>query len=188
MRVERHLYRPAGRNTKSICPLELRAGILQGYWTPRAARQGAFVIAQLPASAAEALFEELRAMQPSRSTLDRLLRTLSAHLEAHRPEWEGAIQAQETVPTEATTLAISVDGVMAPLKPHAAERVAKRAAAGKHASGPTGYREVGCGTLTLVSFDLLVFPPTVLPPHRPAVWVYRSSGPPRRERLVQTPR
>jgi hypothetical protein len=91
-------------------------------------------------------------MQPSRSTLDRLPRTLSAHWEAHRQEWEAAVQGQETVPAEATMLAISVDGVMAPLKPAEAkrqERAAKRAAPGKQASGPTGYREVGCGTLTL---------------------------------------
>ena len=152
VRVERHLYRPAGHNPKSICPLELRAGIINGYWTPRAARHGAFVIAHLPASTAEALFEELEAMQPSRSTLDRLPRTLSAHWEAHRADWEAALQAQETVPGAATILAVSVDGVMAPLKPQEAEREAreaKRAAPGKQASGPTGYREVGCGTLTL---------------------------------------
>ena len=149
VRVERHLYRPAGRNAKSLCPLEVRAGIISGYWTPRAARHGAFVMAQLPTRAAEALFAELGAMQPSRSTLDRLPRTLSAHWETHRVAWEAAVQAQETVPGEATTLTLSVDGVMAPLKPLAAERVTKRAAAGKHASGPTGYREVGCGTLTL---------------------------------------
>jgi hypothetical protein len=152
VRVERHLYRPAGRNTKSICPLELRAGIISGYWTPRAARHGAFVMAQLPAGPAEALFQELGAMQPSRSTLDRLPRTLSVPWEAQRPDWEATLQTQETVPAEATTLAISVDGVMAPLKPQAeerAERAAKRTAPGKQASGPTGYREVGCGTLTL---------------------------------------
>jgi hypothetical protein len=39
VRVERHLYRPAGRKAKSLCPLELRAGIINGYWTPQAARQ-----------------------------------------------------------------------------------------------------------------------------------------------------
>jgi hypothetical protein len=152
VRVERHLYRPAGRNAKSICPLELRVGIVNGYWTPRAARHGALVMAQLPAGPAEVLFQELGAMQPSRSTLDRLPRTLSAHWEAHRPDWEAALQTQETVPGEATTLAISVDGVLAPLNPPAEEQVvraAKRRAPGKQASGPTGYREVGCGTLTL---------------------------------------
>jgi hypothetical protein len=152
IRVERHLYRPAGRNAQSICPLELRVGIVSGYWTPRAARHGAFVLAHLPSSTAEALFQELGAMQPSRSTLDRLPRTLSAHWETHRQEWEAVLQAQETVAVEATILAISVDGVMAPLKPSEAEREARQAkhiAPGKHASGPTGYREVGCGTLTL---------------------------------------
>jgi hypothetical protein len=152
VRVERHLYRPAGHNAKSICPLELRAGIVNGYWTPRAARHGAFVIAHLPASTAAALFQELGAMRPSRRTLDRLPRTLSAHWEAHRADWEAALQAQETIPAEATTLAVSVDGVLAPLNPPQVERAAraaKRTAPGKQASGPTGYREVGGGTLTL---------------------------------------
>ena len=129
--------------------MELRAGIVNGYWPPRAARQGAFSLAQLPAAAAETLFAELGARHPSRSTLDRLPRTLAAHGEAPRQGWEAAIQLQESVPGEATPLAISVAGVLAPLKAHAAARTAKRAAAGQHASGPTGYRAVGCGTLTL---------------------------------------
>ena len=47
VQVERHLYRPAGRNAKSICPLELRVGIVSGYWTARAARLGAFAMAHL---------------------------------------------------------------------------------------------------------------------------------------------
>jgi hypothetical protein len=152
VRVERHLYRPAGRNARSICPSEVRAGIINGYWTPPAARQGAFVLAHLPAGTAEALFQDLGALQPSRSTLDRLPRTLSAHWEAHRQAWEAAVQVQGRVPAEATTLAISLDGVLVPLNPQAAERperAAKRRAPGKQASGPTGYRAVGCGTLTL---------------------------------------
>lgn len=44
------------------------------------------------------------------------------------------------MPGEATTLAVAVDGVLAPLK--------APAAAGKQASGPTGYREGGGGTRT----------------------------------------
>ena len=128
--------------------MELRAGIVNGYWTPRAARHGAFLLAQLPAAAAEARFAELGARQPSRSTLERLPRTLAAHWEAHRQDWEAAVQVRETVPGEATILAISVAGVLAPLQAHAAERTAQRAAAGKPASGPTGSREVGWSTLT----------------------------------------
>ncbi len=45
--VNRHLYHLAHEAGKSICPLELRVGIIGGYFTPRAARQGAFVMAHL---------------------------------------------------------------------------------------------------------------------------------------------
>src|SRR5258708_32140849 len=37
--VERHLYRPAGRSSKSVCPLGLRGGIIAGPFPPRARRQ-----------------------------------------------------------------------------------------------------------------------------------------------------
>jgi len=147
--VTRHLYRPAGRGSKSICPLELRAGIIAGPWTPRAARQAAFVTAQLTPGESEALFDELENMRPSRASLDRLPKTLSAHWEKHRQEWETALRTQETVPTEATVMALSVDGVMIPMKDGATKRTAKQAEPGKHASGPTGNQEVGCGTVVL---------------------------------------
>ena len=153
VRVTRHLYRPAGRHAKSLCPLELRVGIVGGYWTPRAARLGAFVVAQVTPGEAEALFEELGGMGPSRSSLDRLPRELSDHWEAHREAWEEALRVQETVPATAVTVALSVDGVMAPMKADAAQRQAKRAEAGKHASGPAGNREVGCGTVSLYDRD-----------------------------------
>lgn len=151
VRVERHLYRPAGRSSKSICPLELRAGIIAGSFTPRAARQAAFITAQLTPGESENAFDELGGMQPSRSHLDRLPKTLSPHWEAHRLEWEAAIRAQETVPAAAAVLALSVDGVMAPMK--GGHNPVHRAQPGKHASGPTGNREVGCGTVVLYDAD-----------------------------------
>jgi hypothetical protein len=55
--VMRNLYCPAGRGSRSICPLELRAGIINGYFTPRAARQAGFVMAQLTSGESEALFD-----------------------------------------------------------------------------------------------------------------------------------
>lgn len=151
--VGRHLYRPAGRGSKSICPLELRAGIVAGYFTPRAARQAAFVTAQLTPGESAALFVELESMRPSRASLDRLPKILSARWEQHRQDWESALRAQETVPAEATVMAISVDGVMAPMKAGAVKRNAKQAEPGKHASGPTGNREIGCGTVVLYDAD-----------------------------------
>jgi hypothetical protein len=145
--VVRHLYRPAGRSTKSICPLELRAGLVGGLFTPRAARQGAFVVAHLTPREAAALFGELGGMSPSHSTLDRLPKTISVQWEAQREAWEAALRQAETVPSEATVLSLSLDGVMAPMKE--AGRVEKRTQPDKQASGPAGYREVGCGTVSL---------------------------------------
>lgn len=149
--VERHLYRPAGRSTRSICPLELRAGIIRGLFTPRAARQATFVMAHLTPREAVTLFEELGGMTPSRSTLDRLPKELSHHWEEQREVWEEALRVAETVPSEATVLAVSLDGVMVPMKD--AGRTEKRSQPDKQASGPAGFREVGCGTVVLYDAD-----------------------------------
>jgi hypothetical protein len=127
--------------------LELRAGIIAGYWTPRAARQAAFAMAHLTPGDSEALFAELGGMQPSRPSLDRLPKELSAHWEVHRQEWETDLRARETVPSEATVMAVSVDGVTVRMKHD--QRQVKRDQPGKHASGPAGQREAGCGTVVL---------------------------------------
>lgn len=150
VRVERHLYHNQAESGKSICPLELRVGIIGGYFTPQAARQGAFVMAHLTAGESEAVFGEIGNMRPSRSSLDRLPKELSPHWEQHRVEWEAKLRQMETIANTAKTIALSVDGVMAPIRGiKQAEKAEKAQQAGKHASGPTGYKEVGCGTVTL---------------------------------------
>jgi hypothetical protein len=138
--VERHLYVGTDPKEKSICPLELRSGIIAGYFTPRAARQGAFAMALLTPGESEAMFGEIGNMQPSRSSLDRLTKALSPH-------WEAQLRQKETVPAHSNVIAISVDGVMAPIR--GTDKQEKAEQPGKHASGPTGYKEVGCGTVNL---------------------------------------
>jgi hypothetical protein len=145
--VERYLYYPVAEKGQGLCPLELRSGIVAGYFTPRAARQGAFAMAHLTPGESEAMFGEIGNMQPSRSSLDRLTKALSPHWEDHRVAWEAQLRQTEMVPTSAKVIAISVDGVMAPIR--GADKQEKAEQPGKHASGPTGYKEVGCGTATL---------------------------------------
>jgi len=145
--VTRNLYRPSGRGSKSICPLELRTGMIGGYWTPRAARLGAWAVAHMTPGESEKMFDEQGGMKPSRSSLDRLPKALSPHWETHRQAWEAALCTQETIPHEATVLAMSVDGVT--LRMRGGDRRAKREQPGKHASGPTGQKEAGCGTVVL---------------------------------------
>jgi len=147
VKVSRHLYRPAGRSSKSICPMELRVGIIGGLFTPRAARIGAFAMAQLSSREATALLSEIGGMQPSISTLDRLPKVLSVAWESHREAWEDALRAQETVPIETAIVAVSLDGVMVPMRD--TDRREKRSQSDKQPQGPAGYREVGCGSVAL---------------------------------------
>ena len=61
VKVARTLYRSA--RERAVVPMELRAGIVEGHWTPLAARQASRVVAQMTPSEGEALLREL-----SRST------------------------------------------------------------------------------------------------------------------------
>lgn len=47
-RVERTLYRARQGDERARCPLELRARLLEGYWTPLAATQATWMVAPLP--------------------------------------------------------------------------------------------------------------------------------------------
>ena len=153
MRIERSLYRPVGGG-KSVCPMELGAGIIEGYWTPGAAQASAWAVAHLTPGESEQLFRRLGGMQPSRSSLDRLPKKLSERWEESRGAFEEAVRIEEVIPGNAATLAVSLDGVKTPMKD--GKRKEKREAqrkAGKQTSGPNGYREVVCGTVTLYDAD-----------------------------------
>jgi hypothetical protein len=148
VRVERSLYRPA-QGGHAVCPLELRAGIIEGAWTPLAAKQATWVVAHLTPQEGAELFALLGNMTPSKSTLDRLPKALSVPWETQRPRFEATLRQQEAIPHEAVAMAVSLDGVMAPMKD--GQRQAKRTharAMGKSPSGPAGYQEVGCATVS----------------------------------------
>lgn len=56
VRVERSLYRhPSGGH--ALCPLELNAGMIEGYWTPLAAKQASWAVAHLTPKESEELFD-----------------------------------------------------------------------------------------------------------------------------------
>lgn len=164
--LTRALYVPRDGEGKAVCPLELRAGMVEGYWTPRAARVMARAVSASTPREAAALFDDLGGMKPSESSLDRLPKHLSEHWEENRELFEDELRSQEVVPAEAVAVGVSLDGVLVPMK---GDPTAKSAAedkrstpppctstpekpsaeADKKPQGPKGYREVGCGTVTL---------------------------------------
>ena len=87
VRVERRLDR-APQGGHAVCPLELRTGLIEGAWTPLAAKQAVWVVAPLTPPEGEALLALLGNMTPSKSTLARLPKALSARWEAQRPRLE----------------------------------------------------------------------------------------------------
>jgi len=150
VRIERTLYKDrtdeAGR---AICPLDLRLGIVEGRWTPVAAQQAAWVVSQMTPESAEELFKRVGNMTPSKSSLDRLPKALSARWEQERVDFDKALREGDVIPPHATTVAVSLDGVLAPMKDGGARQKRQQTAdQGRLTRGPAGYREVGCGTLS----------------------------------------
>ena len=154
--VPRNLYRPIDGG-KAICPLELRAGIVGGLHTPGLARQICYLMGHMTSVETANVFKEFGVDGPSSSTCDRLPKVLSAHWEQNRQEWEDALRLGETVPGEAAVMSVSLDGVMVPDKEGQREAKARREEGKKNlvkaTGGPAGYREVGCGTVTLYDSD-----------------------------------
>ena len=75
---------------RAVAAMERRVGIVEGYWTPHAARQGAMLTAHLVPREAEEVLAALGNMAPSKSLLDRLPKALSARWEDERPRVRGA--------------------------------------------------------------------------------------------------
>jgi hypothetical protein len=66
-----------------------------------------------------------------------------------RIHFEKALRDGDVVPQQATTVAVSLDGVLAPMKDGGAQQKRQQPAEqGRLTRGPAGYREVGCGTLS----------------------------------------
>ena len=131
----RTLYRVRGE--PAVAAMERRVGMVEGYWTPHAACQGAMLTAHLVPREAEEVLGALGNMAPSKSSLDRLPKALSARWEAQRVQFEASVrEATLEVADTACTVAVSLDGVMAPMK-----------------GGGGGYREASCASVSLYDGD-----------------------------------
>jgi len=154
--VERNLFRPSGGG-KCVCALDMRAGIIGGLYTPVLARQVGYAMGHMTSAGTAEWFKEFGVQGPSSSSCDRLPKIISEAWERNREQWDAALREQETVPAEAVVMAASLDGVMVPDKGAQTEAKAKREARRKDLSkptgGPAGYREVGCGTVSLYDAD-----------------------------------
>jgi hypothetical protein len=153
VRLWRRLYRDR-RNGPTVSPLERSVGIVEGFWTPQAAKLAALAVSDMTPHRAEGFFAAFGAMTPSKSSLDRLPKALSERWEANRLEFEQELRTTEGIPAEAVTVAVSNDGVMVPMRGESkADRKRETRSEGRPDKGPTGYKEVGCGAISFYDSD-----------------------------------
>lgn len=150
VRVLRTLYKDRTDETgRAIVPMELRLGVAEGFWTPEAGKQAAWVVAQMTPKLGEELFARIGNMAPSKSSLDRLPKALSARWEDERLRFERTLREAELVPANAVSIAVSLDGVLVPMKDGGAvQKRQQTAEQGQLTRGPAGYKEVGVGTVS----------------------------------------
>ncbi len=110
---ERGTYQQRGRGRVKV-PMELRLGIVEGAYTPRAARLMAHAMAVMPTEEAEGFLTEAGVLPVSRSTLHRIPGAMAARYEGRRPEIESIVREQDSIPEEAASVQVALDGVMVP--------------------------------------------------------------------------
>lgn len=151
VKVERWLYKDRSDPTAhALAALDERLGIVEGFWTQHAAQQVSWVVTQMVPKKAEELFARVGNMEPSKSSIDRLPKSLGERWEGDREAYEATLREAIVIPDEARSIAVSIDGVFAPIDGGASPTAvrAEAAAQGRLSKGPAGYREVGCATLT----------------------------------------
>ena len=140
--IERTIYRDlTSRTEKSICPLEIRAGILDGYWTPKSAKIGSLVMTEVPSRTSAMIINEALQINVCSSSLDRLMKGMGEIWEKSREKFDRKIVEKITIPKQAASLVISLDGVLIPTR---CTRVLP---------SDSRFEEASCGTLSFLDDD-----------------------------------
>src|SRR6266481_1445307 len=109
VKVERWLYKDRRDPTAhALAAMDAKLGIIDGFWTQRAAEQASWVVTQMTPQKAENLFARIGNMEPSKSSLDRLPKTLGDRWEAEREKYEQVLREAIVVPEEAQSIAVSI--------------------------------------------------------------------------------
>jgi hypothetical protein len=135
--IERSIYR--NRSTESytsLCPFEVQAGIVNGYWTPGAAELASFTMTELASERSTKLINKLTGMSTCSSSLDILLKNVGKVWEDNRQDFDLQLLSDFKIPQDAVSVAVSLDGVLIPTR---ATRILP---------SDSRYEEASCGTIS----------------------------------------
>jgi hypothetical protein len=111
--LDRSTYQQAGRGRVAV-PLDLRLGIVEGRYTPKMARVLTRTIAITTEEEGANFLAELGTAVVSSSTLNRIPRAIAARYETRRQVIDVALRERGTIPDDAVTMQVGIDGVMVP--------------------------------------------------------------------------
>ena len=128
-------YRRDGK--ASIVPVDEQVRFADSFYTELAAEQAMFMLSSLSPRECVSLYEKFRIDGASLSSMQRLADVAGEHWDGCKEPALAQIRAKETVPEEAATVCISLDGTMLPMLPE-----------GKGEGKATAWREASVATLT----------------------------------------
>lgn len=155
--VTRSLFRDhSDPGAKTVPAPEVRIGSVAGSWTPEAAKRATWVVSQTTSSLVEEFFKRFGTMRPSKSSLDRLPKETPSRWESDLKHFEAELREVTTIPGNASTNAVSIDGVLAPMGDGDAVGTREQTAAEERMSKPpAGYRDIGCTPISFCVAELL---------------------------------
>ncbi len=116
VRVQRGLFRRQGvRNGPTVVPLDLRAGIVEGRYTPAAAKLAATLALEMPSRSAELVCRSAGILPHSRAAQDRIGVAVGQRWEVLREAAEVGLAETLELPPSATTVAVAVDRISLPM-------------------------------------------------------------------------
>lgn len=109
--VDRSLYRPLGgrRNAKSIDPIAVRAGLIEGAWLPSTARAMAHRLAIGTSREAEACSKLEGRLPYSRTSFEQVAHAVGTAVVAERADIEQALIDTLVVPTQTASIGVALD-------------------------------------------------------------------------------
>jgi len=147
VRILRHLYSESS-DSPSVSPMERQLGLIRT-WTPHAAKIAVWFTGHLPHRMVAKGLKMIGLMKPSASGIQDLILCFGKSWEEHRLEHEEMLRKEIEIPAKAVLVVLSLDGVTVPMKRgKKKEKKAAQRREGKMSSGPCGYKEASCATLS----------------------------------------
>ena len=140
VKIDRSRYRPSGKG-EALVPADIILGLTTGNMTSAAAQLSMYLMSIMTARESQETWQRILGDGPSKASLVRLSSDVGKCMEKSSDAVLEQLREQETIPSDATSLLMGLDGVMMPMLE---EMVGGKIRA-------AGWREASCGVVALLN-------------------------------------